>query len=90
MNHDEEDLEHSFDAQNAAAEGGERKARTTVKGILQAIASKQNEIGQRMIVPDEEKPKPCKSSWIIRFLTKIINILGYNLFRRQFIAFESN
>jgi hypothetical protein len=34
--------------------------RATFKGVLQAIANKQNEIGQKMIVPDEEKPKPCK------------------------------
>ena len=43
-----------------------KERRTTVKGLLQAIANKQNEISNKMIVPDEEKPKPCK--FYIRFL----------------------
>jgi len=51
-------LAEKQDGQQADHQRSNRRA--TFKGVLQAIANKQNEIGQRMIVPDEEKPKPCK------------------------------
>ena len=59
---EEIESEQTFDVAEKTAASQEGKGRrTTVKGILQAIANKQNEISQKMIVPDEEKPKPCKS-----------------------------
>jgi hypothetical protein len=46
--------------ENDQVQADRKERRTTVKGLLQAIANKQNEISTKMIVPDEEKPKPCK------------------------------
>ncbi len=62
-NGQEVDLDASVDEAHANRNNNNSKEnRRTVKGIIQAIVHKQNEIGQRMIVPDEEKPKPCKIS----------------------------